>query len=81
MLDVHAAKGAGDDFGPRFVGCFVKAADDAGLPADPEFRAGLRAYMEWAVVEVLAYSPEGSTVRPGLPMPRWGWSGREQPGG
>jgi len=79
MLVVHAAQGSGHDFGERFVACFVRAADDAGLPDDPEFRAGLRAYMEWAVAEVLAYSPHGSTVPPGLRVPRWGWDGLEEP--
>src|SRR6201999_1881273 len=36
--------GNGDmpDLGRRFVQCFVLAADAAGLPADPEFRAALR---------------------------------------
>lgn len=77
MLDVHAGQGAEYDLGPRFVRCFVQAADDAGLPADPEFRAGLRAYMEWAAAEVLTYSPRESTVPPGLAVPRWGWNGLE----
>ena len=75
MLGIHAGTGAGEDFGPRFVACFVQAADDAGLPADPEFRAGLRRYMEWAVGEVLSYSPRGCRVPHGLPVPRWGWDG------
>jgi len=77
MLEVHAAQGSGEDFGPRFVACFVRAADDADLPDDPEFRSALRAYMEWAVGEVLAYSPPGSTVPAGLTVPRWGWNGLE----
>ena len=38
MLEVHARTGAGEDFGPRFVACFVAAADDAGLPEDLELR-------------------------------------------
>src|SRR5262245_60731870 len=75
MLGIHAGQGADDDLGHRFVACFVRAADDAGLPDDPELRAGLRAYMEWAVAEVLAYSPAGSSVPAGLPTPRWGWDG------
>jgi hemoglobin len=65
-----------EDLGVRFVACFVEAADDAGLPDDPDLRAGLRAYMEWAVGEVLSYSPpEASRVMAGLPVPRWGWNG------
>jgi hemoglobin len=77
MLDVHARKGAEDDLGERFVACFVRAADDAGLPADPDFRAALRAYMEWAVAEVLAYSPREAVVPPRMRTPRWGWDGLE----
>jgi hemoglobin len=77
MLGVHAGKGAGEDYGPRFVACFVQAADDAGLPDDPEFRAGLRRYMEWAVADVLSFSPPESRVPAELPVPRWGWDGLE----
>jgi hemoglobin len=75
MLEIHAGCQAESDLGDRFVDCFVRAADDADLPAEPEFRAGLRAYMEWAVREVLADSPAGSTVSRGLPVPLWGWDG------
>jgi hemoglobin len=77
MLELHAGQGADPDLGSRFVDCFVQAADDARLPADPEFRAALREYMEWAVAELLSYSPAESQVRDGLPMPHWGWSGLE----
>jgi hemoglobin len=77
MLDIHAGQGAEDDLGGRFVTCFVQAADDAGLPDDPDFRAGLRAYMEWAVAEVLYYSPRDAHVASDLPVPHWGWNGLE----
>jgi hemoglobin len=76
---MHAGNGDITDLGRRFVECFVAAADDAGLPADPEFRAALRAYMEWAVADVLVYSAEGSVVPAGLPMPRWSWEGLVPP--
>ena len=75
MLHLHASQGAEDDLGERFVRCFVQAADDAGLPADPELRAALRAYMTWAVAEVLHYSPAGSHVPADLAMPHWTWNG------
>jgi hemoglobin len=77
MLDIHAGQGADDDLGDRFVSCFVHAADDAALPRDPDFRAALRAYMEWAVREVLSYSPRGSEVRSSMPLPHWSWNGLE----
>jgi len=77
MLSIHSGEGADQDLGARFVACFVQAADDAGLSKDPDFRAGLRAYMEWAVGDVLSYSPPDSHVNAGLPIPRWGWHGLE----
>lgn len=77
MLTIHAGQGAEEDLGHRFVACFVRAADDAGLPRDPELRAALRAYMEWAVADVLSYSPRESRVPAGLAVPRWGWNGLE----
>jgi len=77
MLTIHSGQGAEEDLGRRFVACFVQAADDAGLPADPEFRRVLREYMEWAVADVLSYSPRESRVPARLPVPRWGWDGLE----
>lgn len=79
VLRMHAGNGDITDLGRRFVRCFVAAADDAGLPGDPEFRAALRAYMEWAVEEVLSYGSGDAEVRSGLPMPRWTWSGLAEP--
>jgi hemoglobin len=66
-----------DELGARFVECFVRAADDAGLPDDAEFRGELGAYMEWAVEDVLSHSPRGSAVPPGRAIPRWSWGGLE----
>jgi hemoglobin len=78
MLTMHAGQGMQDDLGERFVRCFVEAADDAGLPDDPELRNALRAYMEWAVAEVMEFNPSGSTVEPDLAMPHWSWDGLQQ---
>lgn len=75
MLQMHAGNGDMTDLGRRFVACFVAAADDAGLPRDPELRAALRAYMTWAVEEVLVFGPEGALVPRDMQMPRWSWDG------
>ena len=77
MVGIHAGKGAGDDFGPRFVACFMQAAEDARFPDDPELRAALRSYMEWATHDVLAYAQADSLVPADLPVPRWSWDGPE----
>jgi hemoglobin len=76
LLHLHSGNGDMSDLGRRFVECFVGAADDAGLPADPDFRAALRAYMQWAVADVNAYPERDATVPSGRPMPRWTWDGR-----
>jgi hemoglobin len=65
------------DLPERFYACFVQALDDAGLPADPEFRAAMKAYMRWAVDNLVAYSAVGTVVPAGLPLPSWGWNGSE----
>lgn len=75
MLQMHAGEGDLADLGRRFVSCFVGAAEDAGLPADPEFRGALEAYMRWAVDEVLSYPDPTPPVPAGLSMPRWSWEG------
>jgi hemoglobin len=75
MLRMHAGNGDMSDLGRRFVDCFVQAADDARLPEDPEFRAALRAYMQWAVDEVMTNRGPADDVPAGLPLPSWGWEG------
>jgi hemoglobin len=77
MLHLHAGNGDMSDLGRRFVECFVVAADDAGLPDDPEFRAALRAYMQWAVDDVLRYELPNS-IPSGLAMPHWSWDGLQE---
>jgi hemoglobin len=72
---MHAGNGDMSDLGRRFVECFMLAADDAGLPDDPEFRAALRAYMEWAVGDVALSHPHDTDVPDGLTVPHWSWDG------
>jgi len=45
----------------RWVALATQAADEAGLPADPEFRSALASYLEWS-----------SRASDGLP-PAWDW--------
>ena len=78
MLGIHAGTDAEADLGTRFVRCFVQAVDDADLPADPELRAALRAYMEWAVADVMSYAPAGAVVPDQASLPRWSWDGLQR---
>ena len=79
MLALHANQGMQPSLGERFVACFAAAVDDAPLPDDPELRAALRSYMEWATAEVMSYNTPGSaTPAADLPTPRWDWDGLRQ---
>ena len=49
------------------------AADDADLPADPEFRAALIGYLEWGTRLAMHNSQTGAEVAQQAPVPRWGW--------
>jgi hemoglobin len=57
----------------RFVTLLSRAADDADLPADPEFRAALMGYAEWGTRIAVHNSQPGADVPPHAPVPRWGW--------
>jgi hemoglobin len=57
----------------RWVQLITESADDAGLPADPEFRLALIAYLEWGSRIGMANSHTGAEPPPEAPVPRWGW--------
>jgi hemoglobin len=57
----------------RFASLMSLAADDADLPADPEFRSALVAYLEWGTPLAVANSQPGATVVEHAPVPHWGW--------
>lgn len=57
----------------RFVSLMSLAADDAGLPDDPEFRAALLGYLEWGTRLAMHNSQPGAPVVEQAPVPRWGW--------
>src|SRR5215469_15520314 len=78
LVHLHAGNGDMSDLGRRFVGCFIAAADDAGLPADQDFRAALCAYMEWAVNDVALSHPDDTDVPAGLKIPHWSSEGLDE---
>ena len=57
----------------RFASLLSLAADDAGLPDDPEFRSALVAYIEWGTRLAMHNSQPGAEVVEHAPVPRWGW--------
>lgn len=57
----------------RFTQLMSRAADDAELPDDPEFRAAFVGYVEWGTRLALMNSRPGAEVVREAPVPRWGW--------
>ena len=56
-----------------FVTLLSRAADDAGLPDDPEFRAAIMGYAEWGTRLAVHNSQPGAQTAAHAPVPRWGW--------
>jgi hemoglobin len=73
MLHKHLRLGITNDQRFRFASLMSLAADDAGLPDDPEFRSALVAYLEWGTRLAFANSQDDADVVEHAPLPRWGW--------
>ncbi len=73
MLAHHRGLGITVEQRHRFASTMSLAADDAGLPDDPEFRAALVGYVEWGTRLALQNSQPGADVVEHAPVPRWGW--------
>ena len=73
MLNHHLNLGITPGQRFRFASLMSLAADDAQLPADPEFRAALVGYLEWGTRLAMHNSQPGADVVEQAPVPRWGW--------
>jgi hemoglobin len=73
MLGHHRGMAITPEQRLRFVTLLSQAADDAGLPDDPEFRAAILGYAEWGSRLALHNSQPGAEVVGQAPVPRWGW--------
>jgi hemoglobin len=73
MLSKHLELGISAAARFRFASLMSLAADDAGLPSDPEFRSALIAYLEWGTRLAFENSQDDADVVEHAPVPRWGW--------
>ena len=73
MLAHHRDLGITAEQRFRFASLMSLAADDAGLPDDPEFRAALVGYLEWGTRLAMHNSQPGAEVVQQAPVPHWGW--------
>jgi hemoglobin len=58
----------------RWVDLLLETADEIGIPADPEFRSALVAYLEWGSrIAVINSNATDNPISDDAPMPVWGW--------
>lgn len=81
MLSQHIGRGLTEEKRARWVQLILKAAQAAGLPADPEFRAAFSSYIEWGSRLALENSQPGATPPEHMPMPHWDWNTAAGPPG
>jgi truncated hemoglobin YjbI len=80
MISQHLGKALTEEMRARWVQLLSRSAEEALLPADPEFQAAFRAYLEWGSRIALENSQPEAKPPPHMPMPRWSWVCDATPG-
>jgi hemoglobin len=73
MLSHHLGRAITEPQRRRWINLLADAADEVGLPDDPEFRAAFMGYLEWGTRLARANSQPGATPPAEAPVPHWGW--------
>jgi hemoglobin len=79
MISRHVGRKLDETQRKRWVQLVLEAADEIGMPDDPEFRSALVGYLEWGSRMAVINSQTSETpIDNNTPMPTWGWG---EPGG
>ncbi|MFE9575135.1 CDGSH iron-sulfur domain-containing protein [Nocardia sp. NPDC006044] len=81
MLSEHKGKRLSEEMRARWVELLLRAARDAGLPNDPEFRSAFQSYIEWGSRLAVENSQSESRPPANMPMPHWDWNTAAGPPG
>lgn len=73
MIGRHLGRGITERQRRRWVTLLLDAADEAGLPGDPEFRAAFAGYLEWGSRLAVIFSAPGAEPNLHEPVPQWDW--------
>jgi hemoglobin len=75
MLQHHFGRNISEEQRRRWVNLLLDTADEVGMPADPEFRSALVAYLEWGsrLAVINSKLPHGTVADAATPMPHWDW--------
>lgn len=73
MVAKHVGKHITEPQRRRWVDLMHDAADEAGLPADAEFRSAFSAYIEWGTRLAVYFSGPDAARPAEQPVPLWNW--------
>lgn len=73
MVAKHMGRGITEAQRRRWVNLIQDAADEAGLPADAEFRSAFLAYVEWGTRLAVYFSGPDAKPPAEQPVPKWNW--------
>ena len=73
MIRQHLERHLTQEKRRRWVELLLAAADELGMPDDPEFRSALVGYLEWGSRLAVLNSQPGAVADEHAPMPIWGW--------
>jgi len=73
MIRQHLGRHLSESMRRQWVNLLLDAADEAELPADPEFRSAFVGYIEWGTRLAVINSQPGANAEAEQPMPKWGW--------
>lgn len=73
MVGQHLGKHISEPQRRRWINLLLDAADEVGLPDDPEFRSAFVSYLEWGTRLARANSQPDAHPPTEAPMPHWGW--------
>ena len=82
LINVHRYLRITEEQRKRFVELYMAALDASDLPADDEFRAAVRAHVEFGskVAMQNSHAETDDQLHPLREVPRWTWPGDEQDG-
>lgn len=75
IIDVHRHLRITDEQRDRFVGLYLEALDEAGLPNDKPFRQAVREHVEFGarVAQQNSWAETDADLHPIREVPRWQW--------
>jgi hemoglobin len=80
MVQHHVGRMLTEQQRHRWVTLINEAADDVGLPSDPEFRSAFAAHIEWGSrIAVMNSATDVNPTGPTDHIPRWGWGSVKGP--